>query len=236
MIYAPDQGFVFIHIGRTGGTSVERTLCQGLGIDFETTKKDPQGRWWKHIWAREMMRKIGVDDWESYFTFAFTRNPYDMILSLYSMYTQYPEYIDPEKHPRLYHPWNQFENFEHFILSMGARRHAPDEDWAVPLKKLNAKTTMDVWDSLQNLQTSYLTDSRSGRKTPGRVLVSYIGRYESLEDDFRHVCQRAGIGPFELVQHGATGHAHYRDLYSPRMRAIVDDHFWLDIRRFGYDF
>lgn len=205
-------------------------------MDFEATKKNPEGRWWKHIWAKQMMRNIGVECWDSYFTFSFVRNPYDMLLSLYSMYTQYPQYIDPVNHPRLYHPWNQFENFEHFVLSMGARQHEPDENWAIPLKKLNAKTTMDVWDSLQNLQTSYLTDSWKGLKTPGRFLVSFIGRYERLEEDFRYVCERIGMGPVDLIKHGETEHGNCRDVYTPKMREIVDDHFWLDIRRFGYNF
>ncbi len=236
MIYAPDRGFVFIHIGRTGGTSVELTLCRELGIDFEETKKNPEGRWWKHVWAKQIMKRMGVEAWEASFTFAFTRNPYDMILSLYSMYTQYPQYTNPASHPRLYHPWNQFENFEDFILSMGARRHEPDDKWAVSLKKLNARTTMDVWESLENLQTSYLTDSWKGQGSPGRILVDFVGRYESLKEDFRYVCSRIGLDGVELIEHGGTAHADYRELYTREMREIVDAHFWLDIRRFGYEF
>lgn len=234
MICSHDHRFIFIHIGRTGGTSIEKTLCQLLGKDFEETKKDPNGRWWKHIWAKKLRKRLGTECWNSYFTFSFVRNPYDMMLSLYSMYTEYPEYTDPQQHPRLYHPWNQFENYEHFILSMGERRHEPDDKWALQLKKLNAKTTMDVWDSLQNLQTSYLTDSWKGLKRPGKILVDFVGRFERLEEDFQYVCRSIGIGPAQLIDYGATQHEPFENLYTPRMRQIVNDHFWLDIRRFGY--
>ena len=95
---------------------------------------------------------------------------------------------------------------------------------------------MDVWESLQNLQTSYLTDSWKGQGSPGRILVDFVGRYESLKEDFRYVCSRIGLEGVELIEHGGTAHADYRELYTREMREIVDAHFWLDIRRFGYEF
>ena len=95
MIISHDHRFIFVHIGRTGGTSVEKTLCGLLGLDIEKTLMDQQGNWWKHIWAKDLRQRFGEEIWNSYFTFSFTRNPYDMILSLYSMYTQCPQYTDP---------------------------------------------------------------------------------------------------------------------------------------------
>src|SRR5215467_1875983 len=144
MIISHEYNFIFIHVGKTGGTSNERVLCDYLGIDFGQTKKGPRGNWWKHIWAKGMKKRLGEKVWDDYFTFSFVRNPYDMILSLYCMYTQYPEYTNPKMHPALYHPWNQYENFEHFILSMKRRIHEPNEKWRLQLNKLKVKSQMDV--------------------------------------------------------------------------------------------
>ncbi|NER29616.1 MAG: sulfotransferase family protein [Symploca sp. SIO1C4] len=226
--------FIFIHIGKTGGTSVEKVLCNHLNLDFETTKRDPEGKWWKHAWARYMKEYIGEQIWNDYFTFAFTRHPFDMILSLYSMYTQFPQYTNPEGQADLYHPWNQYENFEDFILSMGERKHEPDEKWQLQLKQLGVKTSMNIWYDIENLQTSYLTNSWKGKKGEGEILVDFVGRYENLTEDFHKVCQIVGLPKLDLIHHGATKHKNYQKLYTKRMKKIVYNHSSLDIERFNY--
>lgn len=235
MFISHEHKFIFIHIGKTGGTSIEKVLCKHFNVDFEETKKDPEGKWWKHIWAKYMKEYVGEQIWNDYFTFAFVRNPYDLILSLYSMYTQYPEYTDQEKHEDLYHPWNQYQDFEDFILSMGQRKHEPDEKWRLQLDKLGAKKTMKVWYFLENLQTSYLTNSWKGKQSgKGEILVDFVGRYENLTEDFHKVCQKVGLPKLDLIHHGATKHRPFQELYTKRMKKIVYEHSSVDIERFGY--
>lgn len=230
MIISHEHKFIFIHIGKTGGTSIEKVLCEHLNIDFEYTKKNPKnGNWWKHAWAREMRDLFGSERWEEYFTFAFVRNPYDMLLSLYSMYTQYPEYIDKENHPNLYHPWNQFKDFEDLLLSMRDKKHEPDQEWRMQLDKLGAKNHMQVWDSLRNLQNKYLSNKN------GDIIVDFVGRFENLQYDFDYCCKRIGIEPIDLIWHGPTKHKNYRDVYTSDMIDVVNNHSWKDIRKYGYE-
>ncbi|NER36905.1 MAG: sulfotransferase family protein [Oscillatoria sp. SIO1A7] len=235
MIICHEYKFIFIHIGKTGGTSIEKVLCNYLGINFEETEKNPEGEWWKHIWAKYMIEYIGEDIWNNYFTFAFVRHPFDMILSLYSMYTQYPEYTDLENQEHLYHPWNQYDRFEDFILSMGECKHEPDDRWRLQLEELGVRSTMDIWYDLENLQTSYLTNSWKGKEDgEGEILVDFVGRYENLTEDFDKVCQKIGLPKLDLIHHGATKHPPYQELYTNRMKEIVYDHSSLDIERFCY--
>ena len=230
MIISHKHKFIFIHIGKTGGTSVEKVLCERLDIDFEDTKKNPRnGHWWKHAWAREVRDLFGSEIWEEYFTFAFVRNPYDMLLSLYSMYTQYPEYINKEEHPKLYHPWNQFDDFKDLVISMRDKKHAPDEEWRLQLDKLGADNHMQVWNSLRNLQTKYLCNKH------GDIMVDFVGRFENLQYDFDYCCKRIGIEPIDLIWHGPTKHKNYRDVYTSDMIDVVNNHSWKDIRKYGYE-
>jgi hypothetical protein len=59
--------FILIHINKTGGSSVE----QALGLRFE------------HLTALEKIAQIGRPQWDSAYTFAFIRNPWDKVVSHY---------------------------------------------------------------------------------------------------------------------------------------------------------
>lgn len=59
--------YVFIHINKTGGSSIEKAL--GIGLDHST--------------ALEKYRQLGAASWERKFTFTMVRNPWDKVLSHY---------------------------------------------------------------------------------------------------------------------------------------------------------
>ena len=66
---------IFIHIPRTGGSSIEIALD---GIDW--FKKRPEE---KHLVASQARKLYGENIWKSYFKFSFVRNPWDRIISLW---------------------------------------------------------------------------------------------------------------------------------------------------------
>ncbi len=65
------QNLIFIHIPRTGGTSIEAALGFQLGNDE------------KHLTAKDLQRRVGEAAWKNAFVFSFVRNPWDRIISLY---------------------------------------------------------------------------------------------------------------------------------------------------------
>jgi len=62
-----DDPFIFIHINKTGGSSVEKAL----NIRYE------------HKTALEKIGEIGRKNWDSKFTFTIIRNPWDKVVSHY---------------------------------------------------------------------------------------------------------------------------------------------------------
>ena len=59
--------FVFIHINKTGGTSIEKALK----LAFE------------HRTALEKIEELGREEWDRRFSFAVVRNPWDKVVSHY---------------------------------------------------------------------------------------------------------------------------------------------------------
>ncbi len=69
----------------------------------------------------------------------------------------------------------------------------------------------------------------------GRQLVDFIGRFENLEADFRHVCSRIGVSA-ELPKLNGSGHRPYQDFYTPETIELVRRTFAADIDLFNYEF
>lgn len=89
---------IFIHIPRTGGTSVEKAL---VGKNWWNI--DPKTKHLTCVEARQTYR----DYWDDYTKFSITRNPWDWLVSLYHSHNQvrakrgqitWPEYV---RHPTM---------------------------------------------------------------------------------------------------------------------------------------
>lgn len=65
------ENIIFIHIPRTGGTSIESAVGRKLEKD------------WKHNTASLVRKKVGEEKWQNSFVFSFVRNPWDRMISLY---------------------------------------------------------------------------------------------------------------------------------------------------------
>lgn len=102
MIISKSKNFVFIHIEKTGGTSIEHALTPHIawddiffggegnhheimllkykeyGLDF--LKKHGL---WKHSTAEQVKKYLG-DEWNNMYKFAVVRNPFDRAVSAYN--------------------------------------------------------------------------------------------------------------------------------------------------------
>lgn len=71
----------------------------------------------------------------------------------------------------------------------------------------------------------------------GQVQVDFIGRFETIDEDWSFIAQRLGLPP-ELphCNRNPRRTKPYTDYYTPRTRQIVADRFREDIEYFGYEF
>ena len=70
MLVSDKYKTIFIHINKTGGTSIEQVLRPGALFK-------------KHYMTAREIRDIVGDKWDKYFKFAIVRNPWDKMASLY---------------------------------------------------------------------------------------------------------------------------------------------------------
>ena len=86
-------------------------------------------------------------------------------------------------------------------------------------------------DTSITLRGDYLVDLR------GNQIVDFVGRYESLQTDFDHRCERIGLAMQQLPhRRRANDRIAYRDCYDEETKAPVTQHFGADMEAFGYEF
>ena len=139
--------YVFIHINKTAGSSIERAL----NLRFE------------HKTAIEKRAELREYRWRRAYKFSFVRNPWDKVLSHYNYRVA----------------TNQTE--------MGDR-HISFRDWVLRAYGDNDPRYYDQ-PRMFMPQCAWLTDEF------GEVIVNFVGRFESLEDDFARICERLGVHP-----------------------------------------
>lgn len=216
MLLSHRYNFLFVHIAKTGGTSVRTALqtyrwrdpyylpqwlaskMSGL-VNHEVAIKLP--RHCKAITAQEMLPR---EFYNGLFKFAFVRNPWDLQVSSY-------HHIQRER-PQLLEPG---ESFEVFLR----RKLDPERPWQYHI------------DTSITRQTDYLIDLH------GELIVDFIGRYENLQADFDTACDRIGL-PRQVLPHRrkAGDRNRYREYYDDSTRALVAEHFAADIERLDYSF
>jgi hypothetical protein len=193
---------IFVHIQKTGGNSVSAALGEH--------DSPPE----KHRTALELQAFYGENTWRDYYKFSFVRDPWDRMVSWWSM-------IDGAR--PAFEAGKTFNRFQTFIL-MNARTF--DEFL------IRCDEEVDDFDGrkwIYRNQVDYLIDG------DGKVMVDFVGRFETIKDDFSVVARKLGMS-IDLPHVNRSGHRHYTDYYTPSLADIVRKRFARDIKAFGYAF
>lgn len=210
MLLSNHPAFLFIHIDKAAGTSIQRALQP-----FAQARADSRLRrrlvWLgklnrigglyralefpEHVAAHTVKNCLPPDLYSQLFKFAFVRNPWDRLVSRYSFL------LRSENHPR--HDFvKRMSGFEDYVK------------WEV---------------SRGSFQHTYVTDSA------GKMIVDFIGYFERLNEDFAKACARLKVQA-QLPQANTSSHKDYRTYFTLSLRELVAKHFRRDIELFGYDF
>jgi len=198
--------YIFIHVPKCGGTSIE-TL---LGSNCEMIEGWDQNNklWIQHctILQLKQIYKIKVDE---YFTFTFIRNPWDRAVSDYMHFTR------PNS------------PFKHITKGSSLKDYLLCRNGYETINHLhNQRGRGDHFRS----QYDYILDENQ------KPIINYIGRFENLQEDFNIVCDKTGMPRQLLPHKNKSNHKHYTEYYDDETRKIVAEKYAKDIEYFGYKF
>ena len=181
--------FIFLHIPKTGGTSIEKYIkpyCFRVGHH--------------HLPAKRMEKRLGPQKFNQYFKFTFVRNPWDKYVSEYKWYTN-KKFRWPRKREKKFYRKMTFKEF---------------------LKKFDPDDAPHAFSYSQ-----MIGDFKN---------FDFIGRFESIEEDFREICHSTGMPKCRLKHEHQIKGPHYTEYYDDEAKQIVAEKYARDIEYFGYEF
>lgn len=208
---------IFVHIQRTGGSSITTLFREHDPNLIEVVPIDPKKQRLIHCYLPDIKAALAPDIFNTYTKFCAVRNPFDRLVSWYCMFQH--DYEADSLVPKT-------ANVGRKVMQL-IREHAPDFDAFV---RLPFGHESGLFRRFYATQMDYILDE------DGNVAVDRILRFETLDDDFRQLA--ADIG-FEVdIPHTNRSRrtAGYRECYTPETQAIVWERFKPDFEYFGYDF
>ncbi len=214
MIISRGRRYIFVHIPKTGGTSLalaleDRAMRDDILIgDTPKAKKrrgrlkglSAAGRLWKHSTLADIDGVVTAGEAEAFFVFTLVRNPWDRMVS--------------------YYHWLRAQSFDHAAVGL-AKRH----DFAGFLQ--HPQTRAAVKSSPYG---HYLRDATGADR--GDLYL----RLEHLDEDLDPIEAHLGFRLEVPHANASEREGDYRAYYTDALAETVADLCAEDIARFGYRF
>jgi hypothetical protein len=121
-------------------------------------------------------------------------------------------------------PWDRWVSLYHFM-----REHPTHHRHKQALRLTFDEFLEILAPKHKRRQTRFLTDGQ------GKLIVDYVGRFETLQADFARISSLLNVAP-SLAHIHKTNHRDYRSYYNSRTIDLVAQISRDDIELFGYDF
>jgi hypothetical protein len=190
-----DTQTLFIHIPKAAGTSVGREIY-GRNVGHRKAS---------------FYHNVSKNEFNSLFSFSFTRNPWDRAVSAYHFAKQGGTDLVKPKNDDVFSS-DYFRSFESFIL-----------EW---LPQIDFKNEDIIFEP----QYKYICDEYDN------VLVNFVGKLENLSEDIKIIEDKLGRTLNIKHLNSSDKMKTYKDFYNEETKEVVAKIYEKDIRLFNYKF
>ena len=208
MLLSISHRFIFIHVNKAAGTSMLRSL-EHLG---HKPPRDPFSKLKSKLHLARDYRKrfYSVHTYARQLQKELPREIYD----------------DFFKFAFVRNPWDWLASTYNYLRDTPTHRH---HRRVVTMKSFAEYVDFEIVRDKRS-QAAFVCSGDSDD-----VIVDFVGRFETLEEDFGSICQRIGIDA-SLPHVNKTNHGDYRLHYSDVLIEKVGVHWQRDIGLFDYEF
>jgi sulfotransferase famil protein len=251
MLILNSRRVIYIHIHKTGGETVEHVLGKlgawndlMLASEHPGTSDDFKRRFGltKHSTALQVAKLVGMDVWNSYFSWATIRNPYERVASLYGFVASMSE-------PHLSHigfplggsaeeqrKWVESAEYplrDHWIFA-AVRAYVATRGSQSAFSEFLRHPMLQTNEPAYRTQFSRLSDAGGDA-----LLVTRVVKLELLASAWPDLCREMGIPPTKLPVRNATPNKWKRsvgELFTkPADLELINTIYSEDFRRFDYE-
>ena len=176
------------------------------GISVASSLFAHQGGGHDGVWWYQLV--FDSSDFDQYFKFTFVRNPWDRLVSAYTFLKKGG--MNEQNRMWADRHLGRYDDFDGFVKGWVSRRNVYKGIHLIP-------------------QYEFVCPNNS---VP---LVDFVGHFERIDDDFRLIRDRLGVGG-ELQKLNTGTPKDYRKFYTEETKGIVADVYREDVEIFGYDF
>lgn len=203
---------LFVHIPKTAGTSIENAL----GI-FGDWKIEDQNSLFGLVQSKELKEHNFLSNFLQHLTYSQC----NLVKPLPDSYTSFSFVRNPwDKMVSIYS--NPDNNLVHEAKQQG-----------IKIKELSFEDFIYQTNNIDHIHLEHQHRFICNEKN--KIAVNFVGKFETLQKDFKILCSMLNIDP-TLPHQNKSNHTNYREYYNEELMNIIGKRYAKDIQLFDYTF